>query len=275
MKGGYVVVSPSGYVTIDNNELIKQKLEEIKAKQIEMVEAGDEEEVDGFVEGLDSLQVARLVGEADEEDESPIIRPVDIEKMTEEANAEAERIVSEAKQEAASIQESARSEGFEAGYSEGKAKADSEVASIRRSLEEEYARKAEELEAEYNKLKEELEPALVDKLADIYEKIVGIELTDSKETVTFLLKKALGSMDSNKSYIIHVSQEDFADVNASIDDILKSSGILADNLEVIEDHSLSKNGCMIESDGGIFEVGLDTQMTLLSKQLKILSMQPS
>ena len=275
MKGGYVVVSPSGYVTIDNNELIKQKLEEIKAKQIEMVEAGDEEEVDGFVEGLDSLQVARLVGEADEEDESPIIRPVDIEKMTEEANAEAERIVSEAKQEAASIQESARSEGFEAGYSEGKAKADSEVASIRRSLEEEYARKAEELEAEYNKLKEELEPALVDKLADIYEKIVGIELSDSKETVTFLLKKALGSMDSYKWYIIHVSQEDFADVNASIDDILKSSGILADNLEVIEDHSLSKNGCMIESDGGIFEVGLDTQMTLLSKQLKILSMQPS
>lgn len=275
VKGGYVVVSPSNYVTIDSNELIKQKLEEIKNKQLEVVEDESEPEgADGFVEGLDSLQVARLVGDMDEEEAtSNVIHPVDLGKAIEEAEAEAARIISEAENEAISIRDNAKNDGYSAGYNDGMSAGGQEIDELRMKLQQEYEAKNRELEDRYRKLGEELEPALVDKLSDIYEHIIGIELADSKTTVMYLLKKALGTMDSNKNYIIHVSEMDYEDVKTHLMDISKNSGIVIDNIEIIEDHSLEKNGCMIESDGGIFEVGLDTQMTLLSKQLRILSMQ--
>ena len=275
VKGGYVVVSPSDYVTIDSNELMKQKLEEIKNRQIEAVMSDEAEEgADGFVEGLDSLQVARLVGDTDEEElASNVIHPIDLGKVTQEAEAEAARIIAEAEKDADNIREKASADGYSAGYNDGVSKGQQEIDDLRAKLESEFELKNRELEEKYSKLCEEIEPALVDKLTSIYEHIVGVELSDSRKTVSYLLQKALGTMDSNKKYIIHVSEEDYQDVSSGLPDISKNSGIIIDNIEVIEDHSLEKNGCMIESDGGIFEVGLDTQMALLSKQLRILSMQ--
>lgn len=278
LKGGYVVVSPSNYVTIDNNEIIKQKLEEIKEKQLNMVGEGESSEgADGFVEGLDSIQVARLVSDVDEapEETSNIIRPVDLDKLKADAEAEAEKILQDAKEQAKQILEDAKREGYDQGYQEGSSSATREYEAKNKALEREYSDKMSSLDKQYASLKEELEPMLVDKLAEIYANIIGIELSDSRDIILYLLNKALGGMDSNKHYIIHVSQDDFDTVKDAAEEISKASGILIDNLEIIEDHSLSKNGCMIESDAGIFEVGLDTQLRLLNKQLKILSMQPN
>ncbi len=278
LKGGYVVLSPSNYVTIDNNEIIKQKLEEIKEKQLSLVDSDkDIEGADGFVEGLDSIQVARLVGDMDEETEesSNIIRPVDLEQLKADAEAEAEKILFDAREQAKQILEDAKKEGYNQGYQDGSKNAISEYESKNKALEHEYNEKMSALEKQYASLREELEPMLVDKLADIYANIIGIELFDSKDIILYLLDKALSGMDSNKHYIIHVAQEDFEIVKSASEEISKASGILIDNLEIIEDHSLEKNGCMIESDAGIFEVGLDTQLRLLNKQLKILSMQPN
>ena len=43
------------------------------------------------------------------------------------------------------------------------------------------------------------------------------------------------------------------------------------SLEIIADMTLSKNDCMIETEGGIFDCGLGTQLQELGKQLKLLS----
>lgn len=42
-------------------------------------------------------------------------------------------------------------------------------------------------------------------------------------------------------------------------------------LEVVEDITLHKNECMIETDGGVFDCGLGTQLDELTKRLKLLS----
>ena len=49
---------------------------------------------------------------------------------------------------------------------------------------------------------------------------------------------------------------------------------MPDRFEVIEDATLKPNDCLIESDGGIWDCGLGTQMDLLEKQLRILSYEP-
>ena len=54
--------------------------------------------------------------------------------------------------------------------------------------------------------------------------------------------------------------------------VLEAAATHPDSIvEVIEDISLSKNQCFIETDGGIFDCGLDTELTELSNKLKVLS----
>ena len=43
------------------------------------------------------------------------------------------------------------------------------------------------------------------------------------------------------------------------------------SIEVVEDLTLSKNQCMIETEDGIFDCGVSTQLTELSNRLKLLS----
>ena len=42
-------------------------------------------------------------------------------------------------------------------------------------------------------------------------------------------------------------------------------------LELVEDTTLSHNECMIETEGGIFDCGLGTQMRELQKRLRLLA----
>ena len=42
-------------------------------------------------------------------------------------------------------------------------------------------------------------------------------------------------------------------------------------MEIIEDVSLHKNECLIETEGGIFDCGLGTQLSELTRKLKLLS----
>ena len=70
--------------------------------------------------------------------------------------------------------------------------------------------------------------------------------------------------------MIHVSKEDFGYVTMQKKDLLE--GIPgSDTIEIIEDMTLTPNECMIETDGGIFDCSLGTQLQGLMKELKLLS----
>ena len=43
------------------------------------------------------------------------------------------------------------------------------------------------------------------------------------------------------------------------------------SVEVVQDTTLSEGECMIETDGGIFDCGLGTQLAELKKQLLLLA----
>ena len=271
VKSGNVIVSSDNKVTIDNNEIIKKRLEFLKEQKIINVLPNEEEEKtdcseDGFVPGIDPLKVDALLA-----DDSEIAGKNMM--LLEQADEKAENIVKEAECRAEEIRKTAHDEGYDAGYSEGMKAAEDYLNNERRKNDEVLSQKEFELNAEYDKALNELEPLLIDKLTEIYEHVLGVSLSDSTAIVLFLLKKSLSSMDSGKNYTVHVSKDDYDYVKDNKASILKVCGILPDNLAIIEDHSLKKNDCMIETDGGIFDVGLDTQLSLLKKQLKILSME--
>ena len=70
---------------------------------------------------------------------------------------------------------------------------------------------------------------------------------------------------------MHVSKDDYAYVNmqkkALAEGAVGGTGVV----EVIEDITLHKNECMIETDGGIFDCGIGTELDELTKRLKLLS----
>lgn len=70
---------------------------------------------------------------------------------------------------------------------------------------------------------------------------------------------------------MHVSKDDYPYVNMQKKDLSEGAVGGRGVLEVVEDITLHKNECMIETDGGVFDCGLGTQLDELTKRLKLLS----
>ena len=272
MKGGYVTVAPQGKVTINGNVFVERRLEELRAH---VTQAPAEEMREGFSEGLDPFQVERLI--EDPEAENNLIKAgsaatkEEIENMLSWAKSEAEQIIEEARQQAEQIKEAAREDGRRDGYRDGHEQAEAECHTAYEKKERECEQRTVAAEQAYKQKQEELEPLLVEKLSEIFAHVTGVRLENDRSTVLYLLNRALGGVDSSKHYIVHVSGADYDNVREHKKEVAKGTGILPDNFEIVEDGSLEAGGCMIESDSGIWDCSLGTQLKLLVQQLKILS----
>lgn len=83
----------------------------------------------------------------------------------------------------------------------------------------------------------------------------------------------MNHIEASKNYLIHVAKEDYAYISMQKKLIQADSIVGSASLEFVEDASLAKGQCLIETESGIYDCGLDTQLTELSKKLKILSYQ--
>lgn len=272
IKGGFVSVESGKKLTINSNTFVEKRLEELRSK---MVEEPPEVIEEGFSEGLDPLQVERLVS-APEEDSSLIkaggaISREEMDARLKEAREEAEAILEAARKEAEQIRGAARDEGREEGYRDGRREAEEECRRQYREKEQECEARVAAAERDFNKRSEELEPLLVDKISGIFERVTGARLENDRDTVLYLLNRALTGVDSGRNYVVHVSSVDYENVRAQKEQVAKGTGILPENFEIVEDSTLSPNSCLIESEGGIWDCSLGTQLSLLVQQLKILS----
>ncbi len=258
---------------IDSNQAVSER---IKALSEILETAVDVDLADEFNEGLDAEQVDALLADQ-EEVAAEKERAEAAQKLIDEANEQAEgiiadangqaaQIIEEAHAKAAEIQEDARkigqAEGDERGYAEGLERA----AQIEREAEE----KAAELDRQFEARLEELEPKLVDTLTDIYSHVFGIDLTGRSDVVLHLLKDAIRNIEGAKNYLIHVSRDDHEAVIAGKDELTSGLGN-AVTIEIIEDATLSPGSSFIETDGGIFDCSIGTELELLKKELRILS----
>ena len=291
LKSGNVVKNEEARV-IDSNVKVAERLQYLS----EILQAESEDGFyDDFTAGLDAVQVEQLLGDPDglidgsiegsfeDSFEEGLIAEGQsfdtgaFEQMKADAEAEADSILSAAREEAESIiaaanadaeairsraQADGHDEGYQIGYDEG--------VSIAREAEERCARRESELEAYYAGKLDELEPQFVDKITDIYEHIFMTDLSNKKELVHFLLTDAMRNIEGGKTFLIHVSKEDYEFVLENKDDLTRGLPGTS-TLEVIEDVTLSQSECFIEADSGIFDCGLGTELQLLKKELTLLS----
>ena len=280
---------------IDMNELVKKRIDALGYKM-------QRPENSGFVDGInaDSVGVEELVqgvtfdsdlypegeagGEFQEFSEGlsgNVIKSephVDTQAMLDAAHMEAERIIDTAKASAAKIEgdalakadsvtEEARNKGFESGYSEGMSKAAQEMQDMREALDKEK----EELEELYQKRLNDMEPELVETITDVYEHILKTDLKIHKTIAGHLVANALRNIEGARSFFIHISKDNFDYVNSRkglLEEAVKVPGSI---IEIMEDISLPPDSCMIETDGGIFDCSLGTELSELSTKLRMLS----
>ena len=270
VKQMFMVVQSEEKRVIDANELLKQRQDELARWQREADEAG-------FVSGLaaEELELGEDDGESNiiksRESAEQILGNAQAEAQAalEAAGAEAERIIEEARAQALAEKNQILTEAQQRGYSEGYAKAQAEGDAIRR----EYQEKEEQLELFYQQQIEELEPQMVDTISAIYEHIFHVELSSYRDLLEHLISDTLRKLEGGHDFMVHVSKEDYPYVSMQKKQILAGAVAANCNVEVVEDLTLAKNECLIETDSGIYDCGLGTQLEEVKKKLMLLAFQ--
>lgn len=261
------IPSDDGKRVIDSNGLMKRRLE-----KLEIVHR--EESTEGFVSGL----VPADVLEAPEDGNNLIKAQDDAREIVAQARAEADSVLAGARAEAERIRREAKaqaeaekiqvlSEAKQQGYNEGLVKAQAHEG----AMEQEYLERARTLEEAYQQQVDILEPRFVDTITAVYEHIFSVELSSYRDILTYLITTVLHNLEGNRSFIIHVSKDDYPYVSMQKKQML--AGVVSENtsVDVVEDLTLGRNDCMIETENGIFDCGLGTQLSELKKRLMLLA----
>ena len=285
-KSSWVVVSNDDKCLIDSNSRIERRIEEIeiarRAKAIALSGGGEDGDSE-FVSGLGGEAIDALLsdGESGEggiikaapQEEGPDLEEIraQAQEMIDGAQAEIDDMWKAAQGEIEARRIQAVEEGKKQGYNDGYGKGLAEVDDMKRALMEEKR----QLEAEFDRVMDELEPRFVDTITAIYEHIFGVELADNRDILVHLIDATLRRVESSRTFIVHVSAEDYPYVNMQKQALADGATAGKGTVEIIEDIALGQGACLIETDGGIFDCGVDTQLQELTNKLRVLSFEKS
>ena len=276
LKRGFTKLVEEDARVINTNDLVAKRIRELSVKM-------QQGEGTGFVSGLTADKVDSLVADTEAEGGAQTSGNVikageDLQKLKEDAETEARRILEDAKAQAESILQEAKeqAEAWKAdvlvqarqqGQQEAKAEADR--AEAQRASE--YQKKLAGLDTEYQKRIDELEPEFVDTITGIYEYIFHVDLHSYREVLCYLISSTMRKTEDNRSFLVHVSKEDYPYVSMQKRQIMAEATAPNSTVEIVEDMTLGKGECLIETDNGIFDCGLGTQLSELRQKLKLLS----
>lgn len=186
-------------------------------------------------------------------------------QILEDARAEAEQIVAQAREEYDAIRSEAEEQGREEGRQQGLAEAET-------TLQEMTARQQAEYEGRLKELAEQerqMEPFFADLTVNLIEKITGILCQDKKDTILYLIERAVHNLERPKQINLRVSKEDMANVSMHKAG-LKEAAEGVEEFDIVEDSSLTANQCIIETENKIIDCSLDVQLQSLRDQIRML-----
>ncbi len=266
---------------IDYNELLEQKLsalsferqaqlrrQQLEERQKQAAENGgemhDQEQSSAeFSEGLMGLQLETVpemeidyVERAKEQ----------AEQIMSKATADAETILKKAVQEAENLKERARKEAEDQGYAKGMERVQALEAQMRAQLDQ----MREEQEQAYADRLYTMEPELMDAVIEVFDQVLHTDFADHREILLYLIRRTVRHIKNSREYRIFVSSLDYADVASRKEEIMEKIGGEV-TLDIIMDESMQSGQCTIDTDEGLFECGLNVQLSNLIKDLKALS----
>ncbi|WP_461211047.1 HrpE/YscL family type III secretion apparatus protein [Desulfocurvus sp. DL9XJH121] len=173
-------------------------------------------------------------------------RMVEANDLLEEARKLHEKMVAEAHE----IYESQKSRGYEEGLEEGRM---------------EHAAKVFEVASKSLDFFEKLEKSVVRIVSDSLEKVLG-EL-DQDELILRVVKSGLAIARNERRVVVRVCPEQHETVEAATSELLRHFAAIR-LLDVVADPRLKMGDCLVESEMGVVDAGLDTQMAALKRVME-------
>ncbi len=174
------------------------------------------------------------------------------------ATLEARDIVQMARQQAAEVLEEAGrqreailAKAREDGYEEGLRQWNAALASAHEA--------AAKLEKDY-------EAELVRLAVRIAEKIIGGQLASAPETIVGIVREALRSVRRERSLSIQVNSAHLEEVRRHIGKLEEVVGSSRD-IHIVANDSVAPGGCIVESDLGVIDARLETQLKCMEEIL--------
>ncbi len=295
---------------VDANAGVREKIESLQKDQKKQRDRGYQAIIDNFYASITTDEEGNAILPTDEEgnvlfpldengnplviiDEEGNLVTVDLPEYVDEtdedgsadvdmhiverAHEEAEVIITQAHSEAGEIIENARAEaeamrshyaeeGKKEGYRDGTGQAMQEYAQKEAALEAEKERIA----AAYRQKEEEMERVITDGVCDLMERFFMVRFGDDKELLYHLVDNCVLHIESSHQFLIRVGEEGFATLTEKKPQIQEAVGADA-TLDIVRDPVLGDGQCIIETDGGVFDCSLDTELRNLIKDIKALN----
>ena len=181
-----------------------------------------------------------------------------IDRRNVEATKEAARIVREAEDKANKIIEDAqdqaaqtRQHGFEEGKQEGLAQ---------------YTQQISSALLQVRKMEEDIEPSYVNLVVTCVEKIIGQELKANPEAIVGVVRNALIDARQQREIIVRVNPADVSALEKNQNKLLEILA-RANAVEIREDASITRGGCMVMTELGAIDAQLERQLEALATAL--------
>lgn len=245
----------------------EEKLRELQEMEPQYDEDGNliEPELPEDFDEEDFFQEDVIQNQEPDEDYVAMARE-EAEEIIAQANAQAQDILDAAQSQANAMKSHAEAEGHQAGFDKGyqesimkQTEMEADVERQRQAMMEDIAEKEKNMEKE-----------LVDAVCDVVEKVFLAKFGDDKDIIFHLLDNVISNVDSSKSFIIRVNEQNMEFLRSKKDELQTKVGQEV-SLDIVLDPLLNDSQCMVETDGGLFDCSMDTEMRNLIKEIKALS----
>lgn len=165
-------------------------------------------------------------------------------------------LISRAQEEADTIKETAAKEGYRAGIEQ----AESDIISLRQKIADFISAKKEVFEY--------IAPDILEISVDIAKKIIKKEVEQNPEVILESILDVMQTLSKEEPRItikLNPLQTDI--VRTELPEYVSSMGIEA-KINVVADESVSEGGCIINTNNGIVDASLDTQLEIIKEALK-------
>lgn len=183
-------------------------------------------------------------------------------EIVQKAQEEAARIVEEARVEQENLRKSSHTEGYnqgrEEGFAEGKGEVDRLIGRTHKILEGVMARREEILS--------ETEQQIVELVILMTRKVVKIISESQKSVIMANVLQALKKVKGRGSVSIRVNLEDVRLTTEHIQEFIRQVENVQ-GITVLEDSTVDKGGCVVETDFGAIDARIQSQLSELESAI--------
>ena len=248
---------------------LRREAEEYK-KQFEIEKQGmlddAQRKADEIVKKAEDAAFAEVKRQTDQAQVIKTQAETEVAKIKAEAQAEAERIIAEAQAERDKIINESKKQGYdtgyEAGYQDGQKEADRLVERMHSILDNVMKRREEILsETEYQ---------IVELVVLMARKVVKIISENQKTVIMNNVLQALKKVKGRGDVTIRVNLADAKLTTEHIQDFIDRVEAVK-GITVVEDTTVEKGGCIVETDFGAIDARISSQLTELEQKIMEIS----